>query len=90
MSKWQDLWDLNMKNTGKVYRHIQPTVKKTATQYSSIRKHDIVYTRRRPGHNRLKANPKTGSEDATCRKCVFFECDKNADARRNLESTIIG
>ena len=97
MSKWQDLWDFNMKNTGKAYRHIQSTVKKTATQYSSIEKHDIVYTRLRLGHNRLKANPKV---DVTCRKCgslypetthhVFLECDMNAEALRNLESSMKG
>ena len=84
---------------GKVYRLIQPTVKKTATQYSPIRKHDITYTRLRIGHNRLKANPKIATEDAACRKCgipypetthhVFFECDMNKEARRNLESTMI-
>ena len=88
------------KNTGKAYRHIQPTVKKTATQYSSIRKHDIIYTRLRLGHNRLKANPKVDTEDVICIKCgnlyqetthhVFFECDMNTEARRNLEVTIIG
>ena len=60
MNKWLDLWDLHThththtqkkkkkkkkKNTGKAYRIIQPTVKKTATQFSSIRQHDIVNTR---------------------------------------------
>ena len=65
INKWQDLWDLNTKTTGKAYRLIQTSVKKTATQYSPIRKHDIAYTRLRLGHNRLEANPKVETEDAT-------------------------
>ena len=77
MNKWQDLRDLNTKrktkkkknnNTGKAYRLLQPTVKKTATQYSSIRKHDIVYTHLRLGLNRLKANPKVDTEDVHMQK----------------------
>ena len=50
----------------------------------------------RIGHNRL-TNPKIATEDAACRKCsipslkphVFFECNMNKEARRNLESTMI-
>ena len=97
MKKWQQQW----KNTptGHTYQSIQPNTQRRARQYSSNRKKDVIFTRLRLGHNRLKFHRKYNIGDGLCTRCnnqnyesidhVLFDCQANQSARRELETTML-
>lgn len=95
--KWQALWDRNPTNTGRHYQLLQPTVGKSAHQFSNNRKLDVVISRLRFNHNGLNANlTQLGNTTGLCRKCdnyelettqhILFECVTNAHAREEIKS----
>lgn len=99
-NKWQALYEHNPENKGRSYIHLQPTVKNTTNMYSTVRRHDVAYTRLRLDHNGLRAHTRFETDNMSCRRCnhaiqdfetiehVFFECEANKDARRDLEAAM--